>query len=107
MGSKKVIPTSCPTRWNSVYEEAVNVNKFQIQQLRVWLKAEGKMDVNYKPGDWDNTIAVIEVLALFARVTKVVQGDNFITNSMMAMLGTQMNVFCLLKATTLSVPPHI
>ena len=60
----------------------------------MWLKAEGKVDVNYNQGDWDNTIAVIEVLALFARVTKVMQGDNFITNSMMAMLGTQMNVFC-------------
>ena len=95
MGSKeKVIPTSCPTRWNSVYEQVVNVNKLQIQQLCVWLEAEGKMDANYNQGDWDNIIAVIEVLALFARVTKVMQGDNFITNSMMAMLGTQMNVFC-------------
>ena len=71
-----------------------NVTKLQIQQLCMWLKAEGKVDVNYNQGDWDNTIAVIEVLALFARVTKVMQGDNFITNSMMAMLGTQMNVFC-------------
>ena len=55
----------------------------------MWLEAEGKMDANYNQGDWDNIIAVIEVLALFARVTKVMQGDNFITNSMMAMLGTQ------------------
>ena len=77
-----------------------------MQQLCVRLKAEGKVDANYNQGDWDNTIAVIEVLALFARVTKVIQRDNF-TNSMMAMLRTQMNVFCLLKATTLSVPPHI
>ena len=83
-----------------------NVTKLQIQQLCMWLKAEGKVDVNYNQGDWDNTIAVIEVLALFARVTKVIQRDNF-TNSMMAMLRTQMNVFCLLKATTLSLPPHI
>ena len=65
-----------------------------MQQLCVRLKAEGKVDANYNQGDWDNTIAVIEVLALFARVTKEIQGDNFITNSMMAMLGTQMNVFC-------------
>ena len=71
------------------------------------LKAEGKMDVNYSQGDWDNTIDVIEILALFARVTMVMQGDNFITNTMMTMLGTQINVFCLLKATTLSLPPHV
>ncbi|CAN0504341.1 unnamed protein product, partial [Scytosiphon promiscuus] len=109
-GSKeKVIPTSCPTRWNSAYEQAVaiNANKLQIQQLCVWLKAEGKVDVNYNQDDWDNTSAVIEVLALFARATKVLQGDSFITNSMMAMLGSQMHVFCLLKATTMSLPPHI
>ena len=71
------------------------------------LKAEGKMDVNYSQGDWDNTIDVIEILALFERVTMVMQGDNFITNTMMTMLGTQINVFCLLKATTLSLPPHV
>ena len=65
------------------------------------------MDVNYSQGDWDNTIDVIEILALFARVTMVMQGDNFITNTMMTMLGTQINVFCLLKATTLSLPPHV
>ena len=65
------------------------------------------MDVNYSQGDWDNTIDVIEILALFARVTMVMQGDNFITNTMMTMLGTQINVFCLPKATTLSLPPHV
>ena len=54
-----------------------------------------------------HTIDVIEILALFARVTMVMQGDNFITNTMMTMLGTQINVFCLLKATTLSLPPHV
>ena len=70
------------------------------------LKAESKVNVNYNQGDWVNTIAIIEVLALFARVTKVMQGD-FITDSMMAMLATQINVFYLLKATTLSLPPHI
>lgn len=59
----KVIPTHCPTRWNSNYEQGCVVldNKFVVQQLCSTLAAEGKLSVVYTEADWENTRAAVEL----------------------------------------------
>ncbi|CAN0248153.1 unnamed protein product, partial [Hapterophycus canaliculatus] len=78
----KVIPTHCPTRWNSNYEQGCVAldNKFVVQQLCSTLAAEGKLSVVYTEADWENTRAAVDLLRLFAEATEIMQGDNFITN---------------------------
>lgn len=103
------IPASCPARWSSGYDQAVaiNNNKICIQQLCAILKEEGNLDVDYQGMDWTNTSAVIEILALFSKTTRIIQGDNFITNSMMAMLSSQIRVFFASKAYRMAIPQHM
>lgn len=107
--TEKVIPTHNATRWNSHYDQAVVIRqyKFVVQQLCTTLASEGKVDVEYTDADWANTDAVIEVLALFAKATKVMQGDNFITNSMMALLASQLHLLCATKASAMDLPPYV
>ena len=103
------VPTACSTRWSSGYDQAVaiNNNKLCIQQLCAILKEEGKLDVDYQGIDWTNTSAIIEILELFAKTNKIIQGDNFITNSMMAMLSSQIRVFFATKAYKMVLPRHL
>ncbi|CAN0286628.1 unnamed protein product [Scytosiphon promiscuus] len=103
------IPTSGKTRWNSAYDQAVAMleNKLCIQQLLVLIERDGKLAFNYSDIDWENTRALVEVLQLLSEATVVLQGDDFITNSMMAMIATNLHTFCVTKACDLHLPEHI
>lgn len=105
----KRIPTNCATRWNSTYEQGrVILDKiFAIQQLCSTLGAEGKLNVVYTENDWSNTAAVVDLLHLFCEATDVMQGDSFITNSMMPMLAANLRVFCITRACDMDFPQHI
>ncbi|CAM9342614.1 unnamed protein product, partial [Sphacelaria rigidula] len=103
------IPTHCATRWNSDYEQArvINEYKFCIQQLCDTLTTERKLNIFYTDVDWANTRAVVELLGLFCEATDMMQGENFITNSMMLMLASTLHAFCVTKACDVDLSQHI
>ncbi|CAN0280258.1 unnamed protein product, partial [Ectocarpus fasciculatus] len=108
-GPVKKFPTHCATRWNSNYEQGRVIldYKFCVQQLCDTLSSEGKLNITYTEADWTNTSAVVELLRLFCEATEIMQGDSFITNSMMPMLATSLHVFCVTKASDMELPEHI
>lgn len=105
----KKIPTHCATRWNSNYEQGRVIldYKYCVQQLCDTLSSEGKLNITYTEADWTNTSAVVQLLRLFCEATEIMQGDSFITNSMMPMLATSLHVFCVTKASDMELPQHI
>ena len=107
--NKQVIPKNCKTRWNSCYNQAKVIlnNKFCIQQLLDILRDENKLAVEYDDADWANTNGLVNVLKLFSETTDVLQGDEFITSSMVAMLVSELHTFCVLKACDMDLPQNI
>lgn len=71
---------------------------FCVQQLCEFLPTDGELDMEYTEADWANKRVDIDLLKLFCETTEVIQGDNFINNSMMPMLAPTFHAFCITQA---------